>query len=84
MVVLNAYPQDRMDARLEEFLQFVTRVSPPPEIVFLPSRQADVSFESMRQEALDHLSKRPAELVELALRSLNGGRRASTASEVQG
>ncbi|MBV8641907.1 MAG: glycosyltransferase [Verrucomicrobia bacterium] len=86
MVVLNANPQDSMDARLEEFLQFVTRVSPPPEIVFLPSRQADVSFafESMRQEALDYLSKRPAELVELALRSLNGGHRASTASEVQG
>jgi len=86
IVVLNAYPKDCTDMKLEEFVRFVRRISPPPEIVFLPSHEADVSFafESMPKGAPNYLGKRPAELVELALRGLNGGQRASTASEVQG
>jgi dolichol-phosphate mannosyltransferase len=86
LVVLNVHPQDRMDARLEEFVRFVRRITPPPEIVFLPAHEADSNFalESTRNEALNYLGRPAAELVELALHSLRGARRASTTSEIRG
>jgi dolichol-phosphate mannosyltransferase len=84
MVVLNVYSQEHADVKTEDFVRFARRVSPPPEIVFLPSDTEDtkLSLESTLKERPDYAGVRPSELVELALRGLNGGQRAPTASEV--
>jgi hypothetical protein len=86
VVVLNVCPQERTDMKLEEFVQFVRRTYPPPEIIFLPSGETEGSFvfDLARKGALDYLGERQTRLLEIALRGLNGGRRTSTASEIQG
>jgi hypothetical protein len=86
VVVLSACLQERTDMKLDEFIQFVRKSSPAPEIIFLPFHETEGSsvFDPAHKSPLDYLSKRPDQLLEIALRGLNGGRRASTASELQG
>lgn len=86
VVVLNVYSQDGPDMKLEEFVRFVRKACPTPEIVFLPSVETEASFasEPVRKGVLECLGKRPAQLVEIALRGLSGVRSAPTTSEVQG
>jgi dolichol-phosphate mannosyltransferase len=85
VVLLDLYIQDRTGLTVVEFVRFVRENSPPPEIIFLPSGEADVStaVTAMHKGALNHhLGKSPAQLIDIALRALYGGRRASTASVV--
>ena len=84
VVLLDLHRQEGTGMTVVELCRFVRMIFPPPEIIFLPSGEADVSaaFEGMRNCALDYLGQPPAQLLQIALRALNGGRRVSTASDV--
>lgn len=83
VVLLNLYIQDGANSAVFEFVRDARGNSPPPEIIFLPSGEADVgtTFATERNGSLEHrLSEPPAHLLDTALRALQVRRMALAAS----
>ena len=83
MILLDVFIKDGLDGlTLVEFVRSVREKSTPPEILFLPSAEAggSTAVKAMRKGAFDHhLGKPSVELLDIALRALCAGRRASAA-----
>jgi CheY-like chemotaxis protein len=84
VILLDLYTQDGKDGlSMVEFVRSVRENSTPPEIIFLPSREANGStaIAALRKGGPEpHLGKPSTELLDIALRALCVGRRSSAAS----
>ena len=83
VVLLNLYIQDGANSAMFEFVRDARGSSPPPEIIFLTSAEADVgiAFATRRNGSPVHRFSEPsAHLLDTALRALHVRRRTAAGS----
>jgi glycosyltransferase involved in cell wall biosynthesis len=83
VVLLDLVAPNGTDRTVLEFLRAVRENSPPTEIAFVPSleQSAEPAIRARRPVAIDYyVGSPPKQLLEIALRALNAGRKLSTAS----